>query len=245
MSYYYVTENDSFSINNKNYDPTQNINDLEFDYIIQLKGSLDNLFNTRQFDITENSLFVNLILNNQYYETMFNNTKMSTETESQITGISNSTDFNTRILEILALKIFGHAGARAAISNDTYITNNLYNNLYLHINKVIDSHKFDMYNQYNKEILPYFNYEQLTNFDFTDYTLSFPGSIYGKLSYNFKPKTIGGISSVSNNGEYNIPILIKLGQIKNVKPYIMLFLTYTNNNEPIYVAFFVNGISYI
>lgn len=244
MSYYYVTENDSFSINNKNYDPTQNINNLQFDYIIELKGSLDDLFNTKQFDITENSLFVNFALNNQYYEFMFNNTKMSTDTESQITGISNNTDFNTRILEILALKIFGHAGARAAISNDTYITNNLCNNLYLHINKVIDSHKFDMYNQYNKEILPYFNYEQITNFDFTDYTLSFPGSIYGKLSYNFKPKTIGGISGVDNNGEYNIPILIKLGQTKIVKPYIMLILTY-NNGEPVYIAFFVNGISYI
>ena len=245
MSYYYAEGNDSFGINNQNYQSTQNINNLEYDYIIQLKGSFDELFNTKYFDLTENTLFVNFILNNQQYGVMFNNTHMTTETNSQIIGINQNTDFSTRILEILALKIFGHAGARAAISNDIHITSNLFNNLYLHLDKVINSHKFDMYNQYNKELLPYFNYEQITEFDFNSYSLSFPGSIYGKLSYNFKPKTNSGISSVDNNGEYNIPILIRIGQIQIIKPYIMLFLAYTNNNEPVYIAFNVNGISYI
>ena len=242
MSYYY---SDSFSINNKDYQPTQNSNHSEYDYIIQLKGSFENLFNTKYFDLTENSLYVNFILNNQYYENMFNNTVISTETNSQMMGISEISNFNTRILEILALKIFGHAGARAAISNDGQITNNLYNNLYLHINNVIESHKFDIYNQYNKELVQYFNYEMETNFNFKNYSLSFPGSIYGKLSYNFEPKTKAGISYI-NNGEYNIPILIKIGQVPVIKTYIILILAYTNQNtEPIYIAFNVKQITYV
>jgi hypothetical protein len=214
MSYYYAEGNNSFSINNQNYQSPRIINNLHFDYIIELTGSFENLFNTKYFNLTENSLFVNFILNNEYYSIMFNNTIMTTETNSQILGINENTDFNTRILEILALKIFGHAGARAAISNDSYIINNLYNKLYLHIDNVINSHKFDMYNEYNKELIQYFNYDQITNFDFNNYTLSFPGIIYGKLSYNFRPKTTEGISGIDNNGNYNIPILIRIGQIQ-------------------------------
>ena len=237
MSYYYY-ENDSFTINKykQNANPIQYNDSLKwYDYTITLNGSYDELFNTKYFQyINNNNISINFEINNNYFNSIFQNTLMITETDSQFNDVSYSSSFNTRILEILALKIFGNASARCAFSNDTQITYNLQNNLLNHVNKVIQNHKYDIYDQYDKDLIVYHNIFDKINFNFFDSALAFPGFIQGKLSYPIIPKINMGVSKVIN-GEYNIPILIKIYQ--EIHSYIIILMV-VSDDEP-------NNIYYI
>jgi hypothetical protein len=236
MSYYYY-ENDSFVINKYK----QNANPIVYngyDYTITLNGSYNNLFNTKTFQYTNNSnnIIINFELNNDYFNNIFNQTFMETETNSQFNDTSYISSFNTRILEILALKIFGNAGARCAFSNDTQIINNLQNNLLNHVNKVIQNHKYDIYNQYDKNNIIINDINQKNIFNFYDSALAFPGLIQGKLSYPIIPKIVAGVSKVIN-GEYNIPILIKIYQEQIIYTTILMIVSDDEPNNIYYVAY--------
>ena len=235
MSYYYY-ENDSFLIN-KYQQSTNPIIYNEFDYTITLNGSYNDLFNTKYFQYkNNNNIFINLQINNDYFNNIFQNTLMETETNSQFNDVIYSTSFNTRILEILALKIFGNASARCAFSNDTQIINNLQNNLLNHVNRVIQNHKYDIYNQYNKNLIEYDTIYDKINFNFYNSALAFPGFIQGKLSYPIIPKVNMGISKVVN-GEYNIPILIKIYQEIKCYTIILMIIDENDTNNINYVAY--------
>jgi hypothetical protein len=233
MSYYYY-ENEQFTIN-KYQQNEKLITNNEYDYIITLNGSYNNFFNNKYFQyLNNNNIDIKFDINNNYFNEIFQNTLITTETNSQFNNISYNSPFGTRILEILALKIFGNANARSAISNDTQIIYNLENNLLNHINKVIQNHKYDIYNQYNKDLIN--NINDKINFDFIDSALAFPGLIQGKLSYPIIPKINAGVSSIIN-GEYNIPILIKIYQ--EIQYYTIILMVYTedNLNDVIYIAY--------
>ena len=235
MSYYYY-ENDKFTIN-KYQQSTNPIIYNEYDYTIILNGSYNNLFNNKYFQYTNNNnIYIDLEINNSYFNEIFKNTFIITETNSQFNNISYSSPFGTRILEILALKIFGNANARSAISNDTQIIYNLQNNLLNHVNNVIQNHKYDIYNQYNKQLITNGDINNKINFNFVDSALAFSGSIQGKLSYPIIPKINAGVSSVIN-GEYNIPILIKIYQ--DLKCYTIILMVYDENNidNIMYIAY--------
>ena len=237
MSYYYY-QNESFVIN-KYQQSTNPITYNEFDYTITLHGSYNNLFNNKCFKyLDNNNILINLDINKNYFNEIFQNTLMITDTDSQFNNVSYSTSFNTRILEILALKIFGNAGARCAFSNDTQITTNLQTKLFAHVNKVIQNHKYDIYNQYNKDDIIMKDQNDIFEFNFYNSALAFPGLIQGKMSYPIIPKVNAGVSSIVN-GEYNIPILIKIYQ--EIKYYTIILMVYPDNdNDPnniIYIAY--------
>jgi hypothetical protein len=255
MSFVYFY-NDVFSINRDTDLYASNkpsYNDQLYDYIITINGSLNNLFSKKSYQQDPNNInnvIINFEINNNTYNNHYLATNILSTTNSLTNGIiSEDFDFNTRILEILALKIFGHARARAAFSNDTDIIFDLQNEFYNHINNVVQNHKHDIFNQYvqlDKPEMIKNDVNRPVNFNFTNGTFSFPGYISGSLidKNNLSngllngPKT--GISSVEN-GEYNIPILIKINS-ENAIEYpdfnsVVIFATYTENDpNPTYIA---------
>ena len=201
-----------------------------YDYIISLDSHmLVDLFDTKTYQQNVDNIDnvdVNFVINQSIFNDSFNSTTIMT-TRSLINGVETTTDIGTRILEILALKIFGHAKARAAIANDTIIIDNLSNNLYNHFNNIIQNHKYDIFNQYVNYDLPNLNADDvLTNqdFNFDNDIISFPALLSGHL-YDITSGTTTGISAFLNNGPisgiendtqlidgvYNVPILFKIG----------------------------------
>ena len=234
-TYFYNSEGDSFGIN-RNADLYANnvspVNLQEYDYVITLQGALDNLFSTRTYQQNAsnmNEVDINLVLDHNAFNTMFNNTEMVNAGASITSGVltASQCDFNTRVLEVLAIKIFSHGRARAAISNDTDIISGIQNALYAHIGNVITAHKHDIFNQYVQQDLPELNNNDVpelnnnnvvntpVNFNFSNDTLAFPGYINGSLvdlanlSDDLKNGPNDGHALV--NGLYNVPILIKIG----------------------------------
>lgn len=199
---------------------TTTIDNSSYDYIITLQGSLDGLFNNHSYiqnSTNPNQVDITLALNTTAFNTRYNTTIMTNGSDALTYGIESDLDFNTRVLEILALKIFGHARARAAISNDTTIIDGIQLNLSNHLNSIFETHKHDIFNQYIQTDNPNINTNDINNpvtFNFSDDFLAFPGYIAGQLntpglSASLNNGPTGGSALV--NGTYNIPILIKIG----------------------------------
>lgn len=228
-------------------------NDQLYDYIITINGSLNNLFSKKSYqqdpqDI--NKVIINFEINNNTYNNHYLVTNITSTTNALTNGvIAEDYDFDTRILEILALKIFGHARARAALSNDTDIIRDLQNEFYNHINNVVQNHKYDIFNQYVELDNPQMRRNDVNrpaNFNFTNGKFAFPGYISGSLvdKYNLSNDLLNGpkagISWVQN-GEYNIPILIKINSENAIElpdyNSVIIFASYTNNDpNPTYIA---------
>jgi hypothetical protein len=229
-------------------------NNQLFDYIITINGSLNNLFSkkTYQQDPQDvNKVIINFEINSNTYNNHYLTTNIiSTPTNSLINGvIVDDIEFDTRILEILALKIFGHARARAALSNDMDIIHDLQNEFYNHINNVIQNHKYDIFNQYvqlDKRQLWQNDINRAVSFNFTNGTFAFPGYISGSLfdKNNLSSDLLNGPKagiSWMENGDYNIPILIKINSENAIEfpdyNSVIIFASYTNNNPtPTYIA---------
>ena len=181
-------------------------------------------------NILTNQVDVALVFNTDYYNgvsatTGYNNIGIlggkTTVQSLGMQGLENGLDFGTRVLEILAIKIFGHARARSAISNDTTITSNIKENLSNHFINVINKYKYSIFNQYVQTDNPNINTDDITapvEFNFQQDILSFPGFIVGNLDDKSRLSNdllagpnVGGNLMV--NGEYNIPILIRVGNI--------------------------------
>lgn len=226
--------------------------DQLYDYIITINGSLNCLFSKKSYQQNPadmNNVIVNFEINNNYYNNYYVTSTISTATNALINGVlAEECEFDTRVLEILALKIFGHARARAAISNDTDIIHDLQNEFYNHINNVVQNHKYDIFNQYVQLDNPQMRKNDVNrsvNFNFTNGIFAFPGYVSGSLldKNNLSSELLtghkSGISSVEN-GEYNIPILIKISSENAIEfpdyNTIMVFATYANNGDVTYVA---------
>lgn len=226
VTYFFNDANDTFGIN-RNTDLYANnvspVNLQEYDYVITLSGALDTLFSTKTYQQNGedmNQVDLSLSLNQTSFNEMFNYTEMVNAGANITSGIlgANSCDFNTRVLEVLAIKIFSHGRARAAISNDTDIINAIKDSLYMHVSNVVEAHKHDIFNQYVQQDLPELNNNDVNvpvNFNFSNDTLAFPGYISGSLvdlanlSDDLKNGPVDGHAMV--NGLYNVPILIKIG----------------------------------
>lgn len=226
VTYYFNDANDTFGIN-RNTDLYANnvapVNLQEYDYVITLSGALDSLFSTKTYQqngADMNQVDLTLSLNQSSFNEMFNNTAMVNAGATISSGILGGIvcDFNTRVLEVLAIKIFSHGRARAAISNDTDIITAIKDSLYMHVSNVVAAHKHDIFNQYVQQDLPELNNNDVNvpvNFNFSNDTLAFPGFIAGSLvdlanlSDDLKNGPNDGHAMV--NGLYNVPILIKIG----------------------------------
>ena len=113
----------------------------DFHWKINCGNTLNDLFINRTYkEITGNTDFyeTNLTINNTYVNGLFNNVLNSTGgLNGNFIGLSTSTtSFSQRLLEMAALKIFGHAKARAAIGNDSDFIN-------LHAN--VTKHLYDSF----------------------------------------------------------------------------------------------------
>lgn len=226
IEYFFNSVNDTFGINANAalYVAPSNVVSLaNYDFVIKLTGQMNDYFNTKTYQ--QNSLDINAVnikleTNNDFYNIGYFNTTMSLGTFSfNDNGIETYTSFNTRILEILALKIFGHARARAAISNDTEITVGIQSNLQNHIITVLNTHSQNIFNQYVNQDLPELNQNDINqpvNFNFQNDVFSFPGYIVGSLidKQNLSNALLNGVAGGFTdmvNGDYNIPILIRIG----------------------------------
>ena len=214
----------------------------DYDYIISLDAStLSQFFTTSTYTQNANNLNsvdVTLTLNDAALNAAIDASSMTSPTgtgtggkRSLLNGVESSLGVDTRILEILALKIFGHARARAAIANDTEIIAGLKYDLFNHIHTIVSDHKNDIFNQYVNYDLAAMNTNDIdvaVSFEFTNDMLSFPAYLNGSL-YN-SANAAGGVGEVSaalkngpdsgdandtklENGLYNIPILFKIGKI--------------------------------
>ena len=201
------------------------VNQNAYDYIFTFAGDLNDFFSTRTYqqnaaDINEVNIVLNL--NTTFFNgasTAYNDTNAISTSGCSTTGFTVSTDFNTRVLEVLAMKIFGHGRARAAIANDTTIVAPIQYNLANHIQNVLNTHKHDIFNQYVQTDNPKINANDVNttvDFNFAGDVLSFPGFITGNLvdepnlSADLKNgPNVGGNQML--NGDYNVPILIRIG----------------------------------
>jgi hypothetical protein len=96
----------------------------EFHWKINCGNTLNELFLNRtykQLSTNEEAIETNLSINNIYVNGLFNNVLNGVDgLNGNFNGLSTSTtSFSQRLLEMAALKIFGHAKARAAIGNDS------------------------------------------------------------------------------------------------------------------------------
>lgn len=226
LTYFFNDANDTFGIN-RDVDLYANnvtpVNLQEYDYVITLSGALDSLFSTKTYQQNGNDMNdVNLVLDldQASFNSMFNNTSMANAAATITSGVlgANACDFNTRVLEVLAIKIFSHGRARAAIANDSDIIAGIRDDLYNHVSNVVAAHKHDIFNQYVQQDLPELNNNDVNEavaFNFANDTLAFPGFIAGSLidlpnlSDDLKNGPVDGHALV--NGLYNVPILIRIG----------------------------------
>lgn len=183
------------------------LDETNYDYIIDINSN--NLFDNKYYQLNPNNTNeVNIVLdmNQEIFLESLNNTKMKNMGSALSLGIESGLSYETRLLEILALKIFGHAKARAAIYNDTDIINNASNNLFNRFNELIIEHSVDIFNQYiySKNN----NYNNIENFNFSNHKFAFPIHLKGSLDVN-KNGPVGGINQIIN-GKYNIPLLVRL-----------------------------------
>lgn len=225
-TYFFNDVTDAFGIN-RNTDLYANnlspVNLQLYDYVITLDCDLNNLFNTKTYQqntMDMNQYNVDLQLNDWVFNNSFNNTTMVNAAATISSGILgvNACDFNTRVLEVLAIKIFSHGRARAAIANDSDIIDGIQNDLRNHVMNVLNSHKNDIFNQYVQTDNPNLSandVNEAVNFNFDSDSLAFPGFIAGSLvdlanlSDDLKNGPNDGAAMV--NGLYNVPILIKIG----------------------------------
>ena len=194
-----------------------------YDYVIDFSGVFNEMFNvkTYQQNSANADLYdVDLTINRTYVEGMANATTMVEEQASLNVGILQSSQtLGTRVLEVLALKIFGHARARAAIANDNEIVVGLASDLANHVQAVVTSHRNDIFNQYVQQDLAELNANDMdtpVSFNFQDDKLVFPGYITGSLmnKSGLSADLLNGPTDASThqvvNGDYNIPILLRL-----------------------------------
>lgn len=135
---------------------------------------------------------------------------------------TNHQPYYTRLLEIMALNIFGHARARAAIANDTeFKTKALNINTHLstefNTNEILRNEFFEQYVQLDRQELNANDVNVVVDFNLADSQISFLAFLGGTV---LDTNTNGTVSEILNsqitdtlvgtNGFYNIEVLTKL-----------------------------------
>jgi hypothetical protein len=226
-----------------------------YDYVFEInvaQDSLNNLFNTRQFiqnsnqqnNNGENNVDINLVVNRQFIDSLFITNKVKSIGNSfgylgYETGIlSDEKMIGLRFLEVVAMKIFGHAKARSAISNDKdfyrgdSINGSLISQMITGIQSSINTKKHDIFNQYVRDDRIEDNstddVDVNVNFNLYNSSLSIPMYFLSTLDINSNivdlqngPTSIGvgGVATMVN-GSMNVPILVKF------KSYIIPPISY-------------------
>ena len=216
-NYSYTNYNDSFSIYTGLESKMQmmTLTYTDYDYVLTFDGQFSDFLNTKTWQNDNNSYIVDININTDFFSVGYNNILINSDNNNILdrgfSGLETNIDFDTRVLEILAIKIFGNGKARAAISNDINIIAPIKNNLSNHFQNVINVHKNDIFNEYVNTKNIDLNTNQVTNFDFSNDVLSFPAFISGVLTSSIisDGPNVGG--NLMINGSYNVPILIKIG----------------------------------
>ena len=216
-TYSYTNPEDFFNINTA---PTLNTpapNNINYDYILTFNGQFGDYLNTKTWQNDNNSYIVDININLDYFSFGYNDISILSDNNDVLSrGFSGfqvdpNPDFDTRVLEILAIKIFGSALSTDAIENTASIVAPIKDNLSDHFQYIINLHKNDIFNQYVNTKSIDLNTNLVTNFDFTNDALSFPAFITGTLVSQVisNGPNVGG--NLMINGSYNVPMLIQFG----------------------------------
>ena len=168
-----------------------NLGDRSFHFSMNCGTSLNSLFSSRNYkqnSINAQNVDISLIINQTYAATLFTNlVNVAGGTAGNFTGISenNPVSFSQRLLEMAALKIFGHAKARAAIANETSF-NGLESVVISHISSsfLIDSIKNNFFEQYVTTRKIQFNQndvDQYVDFNLDSSQIFIYGNLNGKV----------------------------------------------------------------
>jgi hypothetical protein len=191
-----------------------NLGASEYHFRINCGNSLNQLFNTRTYQqnsVNAEHYDVDLIINDTYVNSIFTNVlNANGGTASNFIGMSSipPISFSERLLEIAALKIFQHAKARAAISNDndftdlhTHVTTHLATSF---VNTNITNTFFEQYVLSHGNALNSNDVDGPVQFNLDASQLF----VYGSLSGSVSDGTPGTPST--GNDSYNATIRIEL-----------------------------------
>lgn len=188
----------------------------QFHWRINCGTSLNQLFNSRTYkqnSTNAENIDINLSINDTYVATLFNSVENAVGGSSgNFIGIqSTAATFSQRLLEMVALKVFNHAKARAAIANDNDFSG-LHTQVTTHLstsftNSDLRNNFFEQYIQ-SQEIL---NADGQNDVDaFVNFNLaSSQIFIYGNLSGSIIDGTAGTPGVVPTNS-YNTNMRIEL-----------------------------------
>jgi hypothetical protein len=226
--YDYILNINLSKFNDNNVITPLSINELFNDRIFKQNSNTQNTSNENLYDVT---LTANLdAINTLLYSSN------SVSISSSNLDITNKSTYNTlttgqkllglRFLEIVATKIFGHAKARAAISNDTDFyrplsdEGSLIKQIGEGINIALDTKKNTIFNKYvaydRIELNPSNDVDDIADFNFEDTEWEFPiyfESTLTDLGNNVSMEllnngpNVGG--NILKNGHMNVPILLR------------------------------------
>jgi hypothetical protein len=245
MSYSYFA-NEFFSVNQQTNIYAQNfpINNAFYDYVFEVnlsQDSLNNMFDIRHFkqnsnqqnNVGENLVDVDFLINRTFVDSLLTDNKVGVigipagYLGDDLGFLSGEKMVGLRFLEVVAMKIFGHAKARAAISNDTdfYKNDSIPGSL---INQMIGGLQSSIFSKRNEVFNQYVKYDRIetdvandvdvnVNFNFQNSEIIIPMYFLSSLDTNSNvaglqngPIGIGlpGVSLLVN-GSMNVPILVK------------------------------------
>ena len=232
---FYVSKNVAFEQNTLLFASNASV-DANAHYVIDVDmgSSLNNLFSTRTYrqnEIDENDYNTVLSVDHSEllsrltnsYSNIFNGTSTTTAPGAPILGKENEFQpYYVRLLEIMALNIFGHAKARAAIANDDQFKEKL-QNIDNHLTNEFDTNEtlrnefFEQYIQLDRQEINANDVNTNVNFNLADSQISFlaflSGTVLdtnsnGAISQILNSQIVNGL--VGTDGLYNIQVLTKL-----------------------------------
>lgn len=201
---------------------------------VDMGNSLNSLFSTRTYqqnESVENDYDTVLSVDHTYLFSKLNSPFSliskgdSTTTAPGATILGEEDDhqpYYIRLLEIMALNIFGHAKARAAIANDTEFKTKALN-VDDHLTSEFDTNEtlrnefFEQYIQLDRRELNDNDVNTVVNFNLADSQISFLAFLTGTVVDTNSNGIVGEILNsqivntlVGTDGLYNIEVLTKL-----------------------------------
>jgi hypothetical protein len=196
-----------------------------WDYDIQVNLTQAELFeiaNYRQVSGSNNEYTVVLNVNNDSTNTQLDTTGIAPNTGRRFLGFETSDTAGARLVEILAMKLFGHAKARAAIENDTEVAANqtliaqgLFNSFTTDRNDIFGQYvNLDLVERDANNTNGYNDVDGTRNFNFSGVAFEVPLRVLGAVDaasadiVKNGPTDVGG--ALVESGSYNVPLKITL-----------------------------------